>query len=294
MPLFSLIMCTLGDRRELDRFLASLERSTCTDYELIVVVQGSEDVIDAVGCKVKAWPGLADVIVKTSRKGLSRARNVGLAAARGRLVTFPDDDCWYPADFLARAAAEFDADQDLMFLSGKTVDAEGAPSSTTYAADRGPMRKTMVFRQAISTAIVMRRAGPCLALRFDEALGIGSGTPFGAGEETDFLLRGMELGGRGLFDPSLHVGHDQHQGTATQAYYQRRRAYALGYGLVLRRHRFPVMMVALNFTKTACGSIYYALRGDGAAAYAKLVWVRGTVEGYLTAARSPGVLHAAD
>jgi hypothetical protein len=59
MPLFSLIMCRLGDRPDLGRFIALRERSTCTDYALIVVGQGGGDVIAAIGGKVKVWPRLA-------------------------------------------------------------------------------------------------------------------------------------------------------------------------------------------------------------------------------------------
>lgn len=286
-PLFSLVMCTLGDRPEMDRFLAALARSTCRDYELIVVAQGSEAVIEAVAHKVKSWPGLEEIVIRTSPKGLSRARNVGLAAARGRYVAFPDDDCWYPEDFLARVATEFEADPALMLLSGKAVDADGVSSSTTYAPERSVMQKRTAFRQGISTAMAMRRSGPYAALRFDEALGVGSGTPFGSGEETDFLLRGLELGGRGLFDPSLHVGHEQHVVVPSPGYFERRRSYARGYGLVLRRHRFSPLFVALNFAKTACGCAYYALRGDIATATAKYNWVRGAIEGYVAAGRQP-------
>lgn len=72
------------------RALTSIEKQKFRDYEVIVVDDHStEDHI----------PALSDTILllKTAGKGVSAARNTGIAAARGNLIAFLDsDDEWLP------------------------------------------------------------------------------------------------------------------------------------------------------------------------------------------------------
>ena len=42
---------------------------------------------------------------------------------------------------------------------------------------------------------------------FDEALGLGSGTRFASGEETDYLVRALRSGARLAYEPSLVITH---------------------------------------------------------------------------------------
>ena len=49
-------------------------------------------------------------------------------------------------------------------------------------------------------------------LRFDERLGVGSGTRFGSGEETDFVLNLIGQGAKIVYDGSKCVYHPQSSG----------------------------------------------------------------------------------
>ena len=60
-----------------------------------------------------------------SAPGLSRARNTALPRVEADLVAFPDDDCTYSPDLLARVVARFDDDPSLGILCGKLEDADG-------------------------------------------------------------------------------------------------------------------------------------------------------------------------
>ena len=48
--------------------------------------------------------GMLRLELVESARGLSRARNAGLRMIAGDIVSFPDDDCWYPPDLLQRVA----------------------------------------------------------------------------------------------------------------------------------------------------------------------------------------------
>ena len=50
---------------------------------------------------------------------------------------------------------------------------------------------------------------------FDESLGVGAGTPWGAGEETDYLLRLLEDGHRIFYDPAIAIWHQGRSGPYT-------------------------------------------------------------------------------
>jgi glycosyltransferase involved in cell wall biosynthesis/peptidoglycan/xylan/chitin deacetylase (PgdA/CDA1 family) len=98
---FSVVICTFNRRGVLSRTLGSvLEQVYATDYEVIVVVDGSTD-------GTTEWLGAqrpqCDLrIVTQSNLGLAEARNAGLRNARGQYVLFLDDDIIAAPDLITR------------------------------------------------------------------------------------------------------------------------------------------------------------------------------------------------
>lgn len=93
-PILSLIISMFGVERFLPAFLASVERQrgALAHAELIFVDDGSPDRSSSL---VEEWlerTGIAGRLIRQMNTGLSGARNRGLAAARGRWVSFPDPD----------------------------------------------------------------------------------------------------------------------------------------------------------------------------------------------------------
>lgn len=91
--MISLIVPTLGTRMdELNRLFDSLDNQTYKEIEAIVVSQANWDVVENLleGRTFKYKH------VKTNIRGLSFARNEGLQYVSGDILTFADDDCWYP------------------------------------------------------------------------------------------------------------------------------------------------------------------------------------------------------
>lgn len=85
--------------------LTSIERQSLADVEAIVVDDGSDD----DGVRVARNHPLCPLVVEQQHLGVAVARNRGLALARGRWVTFLDqDDLWHP-DHLRRAVQWLDS-----------------------------------------------------------------------------------------------------------------------------------------------------------------------------------------
>lgn len=93
MPSVSVIIPTYNRRDFLAEAVASVQSQTYRDWELIVVDDGSEDGTRGM---VESLPGPLRFISQEHR-GVSAARNRGLAEARGEWIAYLDsDDLWHP------------------------------------------------------------------------------------------------------------------------------------------------------------------------------------------------------
>ena len=100
MPQISVIVPVYKTEAYLRRCVDSILAQTFTDFELILVDDGSPDKCYAICEDYKAKDNRVSVIHKKNG-GVSSARNAGLDAARGVFVTFVDsDDYVKPAYFL--------------------------------------------------------------------------------------------------------------------------------------------------------------------------------------------------
>lgn len=276
-PGVSLILATLGETPHLPRLAASLAAQRFRDFELIIVNQGAPEAIrDFVG----HLPEWLNVVELRSEKGLSRARNVGLMAARGEILGFPDDDAWYPPELLADVAGLFAEHEDLGIVTGVTRDEHGVLSNGTFMTGISDLRPENIWRAGNSNSIFIRTGDALAVGGFDEELGAGSGTPFGSGEETDIMLRVLAVGRAGRFFPDLVVHHDQVDVAVTASAMRRARLYAVGYGHVLRLHGYSPAFALYRSCRSLAAALVAGLRGHPREARRRLVWARGILRGY--------------
>ena len=85
----------------LRRCVDSLLRQTYTDFELILVDDGSPDNCGSI-CDEYAVSDPRVRVVHKPNGGLSDARNAGLAIAQGEYIAFVDSDDWVAKDYLER------------------------------------------------------------------------------------------------------------------------------------------------------------------------------------------------
>lgn len=276
----SLIVGSLGRVGELRRLLGSLAGQTYREFEVVLVDQTGTEALAPV---VAGFPGLA-VRRVAAAPGLSRARNLGLSLARGEIVGFPDDDCWYPPGLLAEVAGRLAA-PGVDGVSFRVTDGAGTCSAGGWmSAGRLTMARGNVWRTAVSCSFFLRREA-IGEVRFDERLGAGSGTAMGSGEETDFLLRLLARGRRIDYDGAVTVFHPVFRGPWRLG---RGWRYGVGHGWVLRRHGFGVgrcvWAAALQGARSA--QALAALRFGKAAFHA--AQAAGRLAGFARGGRWPG------
>ncbi|MBL8211867.1 MAG: glycosyltransferase family 2 protein [Bryobacterales bacterium] len=258
---FSLILATIRRTFELDRLLESLSVQTHRDFELLVVGDSphTPDYVAEYGSKLT-------IRYLGGAKGHSKALNWGLRQATGDVVAFPDDDCWYPPDLLARVDEQLRRHPEWSAVTGRSVTAEGEPSSGRWHRRAGYVSRINVWQRGVTITMFLRRS-TVLGCVFDESLGVGAGTVWGAGEETDFLLQVLAKGGRIYYDPSLMVYHPEWgKGPYTPAVCDKARSYGRGVGRVLRKHHYRLPVVGYHLLRPLGGSIlsWAALRPDKA------------------------------
>jgi glycosyltransferase involved in cell wall biosynthesis len=95
-PRVSVVIPTFQGQARIGQALRRLERQTFSDFEVIVVNDGStDDTSTTVRRAIQADPRIR--LVEQSNQGIAAARNRGLEAARGDVFAFlDDDDLWLP------------------------------------------------------------------------------------------------------------------------------------------------------------------------------------------------------
>jgi hypothetical protein len=147
----------------------------------------------------------------------------------------------------------------------------------------GLIGRYSVWRRAISFSFFLRGATAAAVGGFAEDLGLGSGTQWGSGEESDYLLRAIEAGFTIQYEPSLFVHHESPRFAGGEA--GRRSAYVrgLGHGEVLRRHRYPLWFAAYRVFQLVAGSAVLLARGRLVDARYYFAMARGRFRGILGA-----------
>jgi glycosyltransferase involved in cell wall biosynthesis len=273
---FSLVLATAGRTTELERFLASLDAQTYRDFELIVVDQNPDERLAPL---LEPYAGLFPMLRPKSALGLSRARNVGLQHVTGQIVGFPDDDCWYSPDLLERIDGVLREHREWDGVTGRAVDEQGFTLGRVRE-DSSLLNKFNVWSRAISIGLFLRRAVVMQVGFFDEKLGAGSGTAYGSGEETDYLIRSLRAGFRIYNFSDLTVNHPNPVLRYDNRVRSRAFAYGCGTGAVLKQHRYPLWFVGYMLLRPFGGTILSALIGRFAKSRYHWAIFKGRVSGW--------------
>ena len=190
----SIIVCTRDRADSLRDTLASISRCAVpTDVEVdaIVVDNGSTDHTPEV---IEATTGAAFAfrLVRESRPGLSRARNRGIAASRGDVLLWTDDDVRVPATWIeamARPVLSGRADAVagevripphlIAAVRGTALQSRLGFVASTHDVDFSAPTRMVGANMAFSRGVLDRVRG------FDERLGAGPES-LGSVEETLF------------------------------------------------------------------------------------------------------------
>lgn len=131
-PLLSIIVPVYKVENYLPKCIDSILAQTFTDFELILVEDGSPDDCPAL-CDAAAAKDARIRVIHQKNGGLSAARNAGLDAARGAWIGFVDsDDYIAPEMYEALYKAVQSTGADLALCDYAAVDEAGAPCLPPY------------------------------------------------------------------------------------------------------------------------------------------------------------------
>ncbi|EMK0359019.1 glycosyltransferase family 2 protein [Klebsiella aerogenes] len=255
---FSLIVCTLGRFDDIDVLFASFIKQKYKHFEVILVDQNEDGYLTPI---LNKYEGAFPLTHVKSPKGLSIARNNGMKYVTGDIVCFPDDDCYYSEDTL-EIVKNF-------FINNPTVKGvtSGYKSSDGRTGLHSPCRvkditKNNVWKCAISFTIFVRKSAlNSLSYYFDESLGVGANTKWGAGEETDFLLRVM-MNNKLAMIPDVGIYHPVKEAFSGGYDKKRVQSYARGMGRVLRLRKYNKILVLTSFALTTLKIIRGIVKRD--------------------------------
>ncbi|MFJ3034511.1 glycosyltransferase [Curtobacterium pusillum] len=247
LPMISIVVSTIVARVEdIGKLLDFLEHLDYPDYE-VVLVDNRVKVPD-----IDALPGLLEGrnlrLVTERRPGCSVGRNSGVAAAKGEIIAFTDDDVRVDPQWLRSIGTRFVREPDVQAVTGMILPVElETPAQIWYEAYYGgfsgertfdpvtivPDDVQGVMRHAQASAIApdgtVRKhfaiygiggygAGANWAVRrsaFDAVGGfdpvLGAGVPARGGEDLAIFIDILWGGGRIGFEPRAVVHHRHRQ-----------------------------------------------------------------------------------
>jgi glycosyltransferase involved in cell wall biosynthesis len=157
-PFFSVILCTYNRANLLPRALQSLFRQTETDWEAIIVNDGSTDKTYHVAKKYfDEMPNIR--YMEHQNHGVGYSRTVGLYAAFGQYCTFLDSDDEYLPHHLASRKAMLKENPNIDILHGG-VEIIGNP----FVADRHDTTKLIHLSECIMEGTMVLRRETALQL----------------------------------------------------------------------------------------------------------------------------------
>jgi glycosyltransferase involved in cell wall biosynthesis len=209
-PVVSVIIPAYNTAAYLGATLASVFAQTLTDYEVLVINDGSDDTpaLEAV----LAPYGERIRYLRQANGGASKARNAGLRLARGRYVAFLDsDDLWLP-DFLRAQTARLAADpQTAVSYANAWLFGETPHAGRDYMSllpSRGAVTlRSLIEQECNVLGVVARRDALAEVGGFDETLSTA--------EDFDLWLRLLAHGWRIVYDRQPRWRYRKRRGSLT-------------------------------------------------------------------------------
>lgn len=226
-PKVSVVVASYNGARTLQACLDSLGRLNYPNYEVILVDDGSTDDTMQIAKQFSA----VRTIRHEKNRGLSVARNTGIAAAKGEIVAFTDSDCRADEDWLHYLVAAL-VDGNFAGVGGHNLlPPEDSPvAAAVMVSPGGPAHVMLSDREA-------EHIPGCNMAFYKWALEeIGGFDPVftKAGDDVDLCWRLQERGHKIGFSSAGFVWH--YRRSTVRAYLRQQAGYGEAEALLLRKH----------------------------------------------------------
>jgi glycosyltransferase involved in cell wall biosynthesis len=251
-PDVSIVICTRNRNERIVSTLESIFENTWTKFEVIIIDQSVNE-----STQIAVQPFLADprsTYKRTNTSGLSTARNIGLAEARGKIVAFTDDDCRVSNNWIESILREYAQHPAVVSIFGRIIPGDLSNASDLNQNFNLPQIKRLqqvlpiakkddlsyqLFQKNPNNLGFGHGANMCFKRsafskygKFDEFL--GAGAVLGAWEDRDMGHRILLGGGQILYSPDIVIYHDHWRewSEVKDAY----KNYAIGTGTAVNKY----------------------------------------------------------
>lgn len=226
-PKVSIVIASYNADRTLNTCLASLENLNYFDYEIILVDDGSTDTTP----QIASHHPRVHYIRYEKNRGLSAARNTGIAAAQGEIIAFTDADCRADEDWLYYLVGDL-LNSEFTAMGGPNLlpPEDSAVAAAVMVSPGGPAHVMLDDRQA-------EHIPGCNMAFYTWALAeIGGFDPLftKAGDDVDVCWRLQQAGGKIGFCPAAFVWH--YRRATAGAYLKQQRGYGEAEAMLVRKH----------------------------------------------------------
>jgi GT2 family glycosyltransferase len=234
VPDVSVVICAYTEARwdDLVAAVESVRRQSASPREIIVVIDHNPDLLERVRTQIP------DVVVIENKEtqGLSGARNSGIAASRGEIIGFLDDDAVAAPDWLEQLCAHCEDSQVLG--AGGAVEPMWLHGRPTWLPEEFYWVVGCTYRGLPQMATPVRNPfGGCMCVRrevfeivggFRSRVGRESTRPMGC-EETELCIRARQRWPSRVFlyEPRAKIYHRVPASRVLWSYF-RSRCYAEG------------------------------------------------------------------
>ncbi len=271
--ILTLVQTTQNRVEEVKRFIRSLNAQDNVDFRSIQYVFVDQGEYRSVFEELN--PEITFEYIKCEKCSLSHARNLALDRIKGKYIAFPDDDCWYEQDTLAKVINIL-LDRGYDGVSGIGYNENGVLTTNFPAASS---EITKLHRcSAISYTLFLRFDYQVL---FDENMGVGSPYGIGSGEESDYLLTLLEKNDyKVLYDPEVIVHHPAETDVAKdEKALLKVYSYARGDGYLYKKHKMPFSTVAMLLLRPIFGICFFLCSFKKYEAKRSYYRLKGRIEG---------------
>jgi glycosyltransferase involved in cell wall biosynthesis len=174
-PKVSILMLTYNRPRMIGRAIASLQSQSFTDWELIIVQDGSNP---ETGQLLQEWLAREPRICYFPRGvvgSIAEASNFGLAQARGEYIAIlDDDDYWICSDKLQRQVSFLDTHPDYVGCGGGYVliDENEAPIAMYFKPEHDAeiRARALLANPMVNSTALFRRVVNGQPVRYDTSI----------------------------------------------------------------------------------------------------------------------------